>query len=51
MEKKKEREEEKRGDGEGKKEKYRKGFCNLGILVLCRLHGDRHKGLWLAIDG
>lgn len=34
-----------------KKEKCRKGFCNLGIVVLCRLHGDRHKGPWLAIDG
>lgn len=44
-------EKEKRGDGEKKKERCRKGFCNLGIEVLCRLHGDRHKGLWLAIDG
>ncbi len=41
----------KKSGDEEEKEKCRKGFCNLGIVVLCRLHGDRHKGPWLAIDG
>jgi len=43
--KKEKKVKEKREDGE------KKEVCSLGIVVLCRLHGDKHKGLWLAIDG
>lgn len=48
--KRRESEGERKDEGEQKGE-VEKGFCNPAIVVLGRLHGDRHKGLWLAIDG